>query len=315
MTKPVVYDCDLHGHTTRSDGNDSPREFIQNAAARGVKIIAITDHDVVPPKTVQDGTQVHEIKEYAAAYGVTFIPGIEISCETNIEDVHLIGFGCKWEDTFFRELDAFTMKSKIRSYKRLVQKLCQYGMPLTWEEILENNGNPIAESAIQKKLIFNKLAEKEYVKDWSAAKLLVKKERSLCVNREKPDAKEVIRRIHEQGGIAIMAHPYLISEQVYYQREYLSRSDFIEELIGAGLDGIEARYTYDKTSYAENRSKAEIYQEIMERYGERLKVISGGSDYHADYKKGVLNPRDMGECGLTEKEFMDTPKLRQLLEL
>ena len=46
------YECDLHGHTNRSDGNDTPAEFILHAVERGVRIAAITDHDVIPPDTV-----------------------------------------------------------------------------------------------------------------------------------------------------------------------------------------------------------------------------------------------------------------------
>ena len=64
-------------------------------------------------------------------------------------------------------------------------------------------------------------------------------------------------------------------------------------MIASGLDGIEANYTYDKTSYNGSLSKEEICKEVIENYGKRLRIISGGSDYHADGKKGVENPRDM----------------------
>ena len=47
------YECDLHGHTNRSDGNDSPVEYIRHAVHRGVKILAITDHDIVPPEELR----------------------------------------------------------------------------------------------------------------------------------------------------------------------------------------------------------------------------------------------------------------------
>lgn len=49
------YECDLHGHTNRSDGNDSPVEYIRHAVHRGVKILAITDHDIVPPEMIELG--------------------------------------------------------------------------------------------------------------------------------------------------------------------------------------------------------------------------------------------------------------------
>lgn len=43
-----VYACDLHTHTTRSDGADTPKEVISRAALKGIRILAITDHDIVP---------------------------------------------------------------------------------------------------------------------------------------------------------------------------------------------------------------------------------------------------------------------------
>ena len=46
------YPCDLHCHTTRSDGNDTPSELIDSAVAAGLHAVAITDHDVDPPRTI-----------------------------------------------------------------------------------------------------------------------------------------------------------------------------------------------------------------------------------------------------------------------
>lgn len=78
------------------------------------------------------------------------------------------------------------------------------------------------------------------------------------MKREKPDAVSVIKEIHKLGGIIILAHPYLISESVSYKGKEMSRQEFIEVLIEAGLDGIEASYTYDKTSYGGTMTKDEI---------------------------------------------------------
>ena len=109
-----------------------------------------------------------------------------------------------------------------------------------------------------------------------------------------------------------MAHPYLVSDYVEYQGKTIRRADFIDHLIYEGLDGIEARYTYDKTSYKGSMTKEEIYREIIERYKDRVPIISAGSDYHADGKKGIKDPRDIGECGLTESEFWNNPILAKL---
>ena len=47
------YLVDLHTHSTRSDGADTPKQLIDNAAARGMKVLAITDHDIRPPEKIQ----------------------------------------------------------------------------------------------------------------------------------------------------------------------------------------------------------------------------------------------------------------------
>lgn len=314
MKEYADFVCDLHGHTNRSDGNDTPLEFLLHAAERKMKVVAITDHDKVPPAFVTVDGEAQEITAYADLLGLKLIKGIEISCETNIEDVHLVCFRCDWDSEYFRKLDDFTIQSKVQSYRALVDKLAEIGMVFSWDEILDNYGNPIEEKDVQKKMIFNMLAAKGYMKDWSEAKLFVKKDRRLSVLREKPNAADVIHEVHRQGGIVILAHPYLIGEQVDYRGQQLSRHDFIETLIYEGLDGIEARYTYDKTSYNGKMGKEEIYREVIERYQGRVSLISGGSDYHADRKKGVKNPREIGECGITECEFYGNPVLKGLIK-
>ncbi len=308
------YACDLHGHTNRSDGNDTPAEFIRHAADRGVKIAAITDHDVVPPSFVTVDGKEQEILSYARQCGVQLIKGIEISCETWIDDTHLVCFSCDWDDPFFADLDAFTIRSKVHSYQKLVKALNASGMPMTWAEVLNNNGHPVEEAQVQKKMIFELMARKGYTESWQAAKLFVKSSPKIVIKREKPDAVTVIREIHRMGGIVILAHPHLITEPVHYRGREITREAFIERLIQAGLDGIEASYTYDKTSYNGNQTPDEIQKEIEDRYGWRGLIISGGSDYHADSKKGVKNPREIGDCGLTEEAFWRQKKLSALLK-
>lgn len=307
------YPCDLHGHTNRSDGNDTPLEFIHHGIERGVKILAMTDHDIIPPKTVcVDGEEI-DIVEYAKGQGLNLLKGIEISCETYIEDVHLVCLGCDWENPYFAELDDFTVKSKTESYKQLVEELTKHDMPMTWEEVLQNGGSPVPEHLVQKKMIFELIARKGYTDSWKDAKLMVKNTKAFKIDRAKPDAVEVIKKIHEIGGIVIMAHPYLVNEPANYKGKMISRKEFIQILIDAGLDGIEASYTYDKTSYGGSMTAEEIKKEVEETYGNTGLIISGGSDYHADGKKGVKDQREIGECGISLEDFMQYDKLKALL--
>ena len=126
------YECDLHGHTNRSDGADSPKEFIDHAVERGLKVAAITDHDIKPPVWIEvDGKKVSPV-DYARSKGLKLILGIEISCETYVDDTHLVCFGCDWNAPYFEELAQFTADSKINGYKELVEYLNRNNMPLTW---------------------------------------------------------------------------------------------------------------------------------------------------------------------------------------
>jgi len=303
MVEKACYLCDLHTHTLHSDGNDTNRELIDKAAELGLRVLAITDHDVRPiPVTHEDG---HTVS--AAVYGLTkglrVIDGIEFSCDTHVDDVHIVGLGCDFTDPLFDAVEEESQRSKIEGYRRLVEILAADGMNLTWEELLENKGAPRQEHNIQRKHIFEAIAQKGYTRDWSEAKILVRNTPKYSVRREKIDPLRAIRIIKDTGGLAILAHPYLIDDQVELKGRRVSRFDYIEPLIAAGLDGMEAAYPYDKTSYKGNQTPREIESEVRQRYESRLNLISGGSDYHNDGKKGAKNPRMIGEKGVTEEYF------------
>lgn len=297
------YLCDLHMHTNRSDGSDSPKELIDNAADLGMAVIAITDHDIRPPATITTDDGVVDITDYARSKGLLLLRGIEISCETDIEDTHIVGFGCDWSSPYFDKLEESVINSKIDSYKKLITALNAGGFAITWEEVLGNNGSPVPEEAIQKKMLFELMARKGFVKSWSDAKLLMKNTPQYQINREKPTAASAIQAIRDTGGISILAHPYLIADTVIYKGDSISRDQFIRSLIAVGLNGIEANYTYDKTSYGGSMTKDQIAKEVTERYGALVDLISGGSDYHADQKKGVVNARAIGEAGIDVDYF------------
>ena len=316
------YPVDLHTHSTRSDGADTPQQLIDHAASLGMKIIAITDHDIRPPKEIPveaadaGNRALVDPVDYAWSRGLRLLRGIEISCETTAEDCHLVCLGCNWEDPFFDDLERAVVESKIGSYQELVRRLDADDMHMTWEEVLENGGNPVAEEQVQKKMIFELIARKGYQKDWSSAKLMVKNTPSYQILREKPDPVQVIRQVHCCGGIVIMAHPYLVNEPVCLPSGTMDRAAYIDRLIEAGLDGIEACYPYSKTSYGGSMTPEQIESEVRERYSGRVAIISGGSDYHADFRKGVspAKARIIGESGITLEYFQQNPLLQKVLQ-
>ncbi len=306
----TAYPCDLHCHTVRSDGNDTVTELIDRAVGLGMYAIAVTDHDVPPPETVmmEDGRSV-PVVDYAAARGLVLIPGYEFSCDTQVDDVHICGYGLNWNAPELQDEVAAAKRSKSRAYEELCQALTERGMPLDWErDILsftlpDGTSGRRAPDEVQRKHIFEALAQKGYVKSWSDGKILVRDNPELNIRRRKIDPCTAIDLIHACGGIAILAHPYLIDEEVTPAGSApISREAYIERLIDAGLDGIEAAYTYDKTSYKGTLTPEAVEQEVRRRYQDRL-LISGGSDYHNDAKKGSAKVRSLGERGLSVEEF------------
>jgi len=81
MSVPHVYD--LHTHSHYSDGQLPPAELVARAAANGVEVLSLTDHDVT------DGLP--EARRAAQAAGLTLVPGVEISVTWGNQTVHVVG--------------------------------------------------------------------------------------------------------------------------------------------------------------------------------------------------------------------------------
>jgi 3',5'-nucleoside bisphosphate phosphatase len=179
------------------------------------------------------------------------------------------------------------------------------GMALDWASDILTYTKPDGTVArrnpddVQRKHVFEAMAAKGYAPSWSEAKITVQGDPELNVKRRKIDPHAAVALIHRCGGVAILAHPYLIEELVWPGGgTVLARAAYIDRLIEAGLDGIEASYTYNKTSYKGTMTPEQIEQEIRALYTKRVRFISGGSDYHADHKKGIKNARKLGERGV-----------------
>jgi len=273
-----------------------------------MKAIAITDHDIIPAETeIVKGREI-DLRSYARERGLILIFGYEFSTDTYVNDVHILGYELDWSAKKVHQEMERAKKSKGEAYRKLCAVLTSRGMAIDFEnEILrytDQNGvvHQRDPEEVQRKFIFEKMAEKGYAESWGAAKIQVQNDPELNIRREKIDPLYAIEMIHDCGGLAFLAHPYLIEEIVTPQGlGKMTRAEYIERLIENGLDGIEGRYTYNKTSYKGTKTVEEIETEVRERYGNRL-YISGGSDYHGS-KKGTRDTREIGEAGIKVKEL------------
>ncbi|GMA38883.1 hypothetical protein GCM10025883_09280 [Mobilicoccus caccae] len=118
---------DLHAHTLASDGTDTPTGLVENAAAAGLDVVAITDHDTTAGW--------REAIDAATRLGVGLLPGIEISCSWRGISVHLLGYlHDPTDDALLAELDAARESRDSRA--RRITDLLAADVPVTWDDVL-----------------------------------------------------------------------------------------------------------------------------------------------------------------------------------
>jgi 3',5'-nucleoside bisphosphate phosphatase len=263
---------DLHTHTTASDGRCAPAELVARAAAAGVTVLSVTDHDTVAA---------HEaVRGACEAAGIEFVPGIEITAIRDGVDVHVLGY---FIDRDSPALVAFLAEQRQRRADRaraIIARLATLGMPLDADAILQPGlDNPSI--AIGRPWIARALLASGHVATVAEAfERWLTRGQPAFVPRAAALPEEVIARIHDAHGLASMAHPGVIE-----------RDAWIQPLADAGLDALEVFH-----SEHDARTTA--------RYGElarRLKLgATGGSDFHGDEADGPASP---GVVSLPRDEF------------
>lgn len=249
---------DLHLHTTASDGSFSPRQVVEEANNLGFKAIAITDHDTV------DGLAVG--RKAAETYGIELVPGVELNTDYQETEVHVLGYYINEQQSEFAATLEELKAARRRRIKKMVAKLDQLGIELSWSKILSRAGD----SALGRAHVAELLIEKGYAANWEAAfEEYIGRSAPGYVVREKLTPKQAIAVVKKAGGIPIIAHPGLIGDD-----------SLLPQLIEWGAAGLEV-YHSDHSA------------EDVARYRKFVKnnnlLMTGGSDCHGpDRKQGVL---------------------------
>ena len=140
--------CDLHTHSTASDGKFSPKEVVKKAYDRGVKYLALTDHDTL--------SGIAEAKEEAEKLGLNFIPGIELSTTYKGETIHILGY-FRGDDYKNPELNNYLediKKKRIERAHEIVRRLKKFNdIEIDVNEVLKNGKDTIARPHIAKAII------------------------------------------------------------------------------------------------------------------------------------------------------------------
>ena len=241
--------ADLHIHTTCSDGTLTPREVVDHAAAAGLSVIAITDHDTT--------SGVAEARHHGSARDIEVIPGVEISTYHGDQEFHLIGLYVDTVNTAFLERLNGMCRERHERIVQIVDKLRSIGVELDVQDVMDlaDGGSPgrahVAQALKDRGHVTN-LSEAfcKYVGDTGPA----------FVPKRYMTMQEAITTIRAMGGVSILAHPGVTA-----------RDEYIPLFADMGLHGIEAFYpTY-------NREQTARYLTMARRLG---LLVSGGSDSH-----------------------------------
>lgn len=257
---------DLHVHSHHSDGTDDISALVKSAHTVGLKAFALTDHDTVAG--VNDA-----IKE-AQQYNIEVIPGTELSVTCDYgprknREIHILGlFVDQNNDYFLTMLDTIAKSRDIRN-EQMIKLLNEQGFDFTLDELYEHFPNAIITRAHFARM----LVDKGYVSDIPKAFDRYIGDGCCCyVKREHLSPRDAINLIHEAGGIAVLAHPFL------YKLERNDIKALIAHLKNLGLDGVEAIYSTHSPS-------DEIFLRTVVK--ELELVYTGGSDYHGSNKPHI----------------------------
>jgi len=214
---------DLHTHSTRSDGTDTPAELVRKAKAAGLDGVALTDHDAT------EGWA--EAQQAADEVGIRLIRGIEISTTFHGSSVHLLGYGFDpGYEPLVEELGR-VLGGRTQRLPRLLDKLAQHGMPLTEQEVLAVAGDA---AAWGRPHVADAMIAKGYIKDRDEAfRDWLVPGKPAYVGRYSADLFDAIRLLCEAGGRAVIAHAWARDS-----RDKITASVF-GRLAEAGLAGIE----------------------------------------------------------------------------
>ncbi|MEV7972570.1 PHP domain-containing protein [Cellulomonas sp. NPDC089187] len=253
---------DLHTHSTVSDGTESPAQLMASAAAAGLNVVALTDHDTTAGWA--------EAVDTVPSTGVALVRGTEVSALVGGVSVHLLSYLQDPEHPVLAGMIARTREARQHRGRAIVELLAQ-DYPISWADVaaVQQPGTVVGRPHIADALVVLGI-----VPDRTAAfdDLLSARGR-YYVPYYAPDAVDVVQAIRAAGGVPVFAHPGADG------RGRVVADRVIEQLVEAGLFALEVDHRdHDATQRARLTALAD-----------RLGVaMTGSSDYHGSGKPNLL---------------------------
>ncbi|MHB8618463.1 MAG: PHP domain-containing protein [Chloroflexota bacterium] len=251
---------DLHSHSSVSDGSERPAEVVRKAAAAGVKVLALTDHDGT------DGLD-EAAEASRQSGGLELIRGIELSAE---EGVHVLGYFIEHRDARLQETLKTLQEGREGRARQMLAVLEGMGMPVDFTRLKR-----IADGAIGRPHVARAMIERGYVQSVDEAfDRYLGRGQPAYVASEKLSAAEAIGMIDRAGGVASWAHP----EWPEGPLRLRPTEETLRALVEAGLGGLEVYYREHDAGMTER------FLDLARRYG---LIPTGGSDYHGPEVRDV----------------------------
>lgn len=276
---------DLHMHSTFSDGELTPEELVDYALDRGVLAIALTDHDRTEGNSIA--------QNYAKEKDLEFVPGIEITTTPpeGVKELHIVGLFIDSENEEIKKIPARHREYAIKNTKIMIEKINDLGYEITFEELLkETDGKHLGRPFIAK-ILMRKYPDKFPNRKIVFNELLGKQGKAF-VRPQGTELSKTIKIIHNAGGIAIVAHPWYLGENMI---------EILEKFVLLGGDGIEVDHTPKETIQEDTRYQLE---EFVKKHN---LIVSGGTDFH----KKEEGEKEMGDRGISKEEFNKLKKYNQ----
>ncbi|MGW5971398.1 PHP domain-containing protein [Streptomyces sp. NPDC055186] len=253
---------DLHTHSTASDGTDSPADLVRKAAAAGLDVVALTDHDT---------TRGHAEALAALPAGLTLVTGAELSCRLDGVGVHMLAYLFDPAEPALLAERELVRDDRVPRARGMVARLNALGVPVTWEQVARiagdgSVGRPhVATALVELGVVAS--VDHAFTPQWLADGGRAHME------KHETDPFEALRLIKGAGGVAVFAHPAAA------KRGRTVPESALAELAEAGLDGIEVDHMdHDPGTRARLRGLAK----------ELGLLVTGSSDYHGSRKSCEL---------------------------
>jgi predicted metal-dependent phosphoesterase TrpH len=247
----MVSRVDLHLHTTSSDGVHSPEAIVARAAARGLEIISICDHDTVEGI----GPALAAAANYS---GLTVIPGVEVSTDFQKGEVHVLGYYIDQNHPGLKRTLKTMRQSRVERAQAMVKKLAELGIHIEWARVRELAGS----GSIGRPHIAQAMLEKGHIATFGDAFYnYLGHGQPAYVERIKMSPQEAVVLILAAGGLPVLAHPMTIDEP----------EAMISSLVAAGLVGLEVYY---------GGSSPDEIERLVKTAARHGLIATGGSDYH-----------------------------------